>query len=317
MKIVVLDGHTLNPGDLSWDALAALGDLEVYDRSEADEVLERARDAEIVLVNKVRLGKGEINALPLLKYIGVLATGYDVVDVQAASRKGIPVTNIPAYGTKSVSQMVFALLLELCHQAAAHSNAVKRGEWSEREDFCFWNTPQIELDGKTIGIVGYGRIGNSTAEIAKAFGMNVIIHDLTAHDGGSSRGIEWVDFTTLLTKADVISLHCPLTPETRGIINKDSLGKMKRSSCLINTSRGPLVIEEDLASALNNGTIAGAGLDVLTIEPPLKDNPLFSAKNCIITPHIAWATVEARSRLMNMAVQNIKAYLGGRLVNTV
>ncbi len=317
MKIVVLDGHTLNPGDLSWDALAALGDLEVYDRSEADEVLERARDAEIVLVNKVRLGMGEINALPLLKYIGVLATGYDVVDVQAASRKGIPVTNIPAYGTKSVSQMVFALLLELCHQVAAHSNAVKRGEWSERKDFCFWNTPQIELDGKTIGIVGYGRIGNSTAEIAKAFGMNVIIHDLTAHDSGSSRGIEWVDFTTLLTKADVISLHCPLTPETRGIINKDSLGKMKKSSCLINTSRGPLVIEEDLASALNNGTIAGAGLDVLTIEPPLEDNPLFSAKNCVITPHIAWATVEARSRLMNMAVQNIKAYLGGRPINTV
>lgn len=313
MKIVVLDGYTLNPGDLSWEGLIELGDTIIYDHTPAELILERASGAEIVLTNKTPLTKEIIDALPDMKYIGVLATGYNVVDVAEAKEKGIVVCNIPAYGTASVSQMAFALLLELCQHVQNHCNAVKEGVWSNNRDFCFWNYPLVELAGKTMGIIGFGRIGQQTAKIADAFGMHVIYNSHTKRENG----FQYVELDELFATSDVISLHCPLFPSTQGIINQDSLKKMKSSAFLINTSRGPLIVEKDLADALNNGIIAGAALDVLSVEPPTADNPLLTARNCLITPHISWATKEARVRLMDIAIDNVRAWKIGNAMNVV
>lgn len=317
MKIVVLDGFTLNPGDLSWEKLKNLGELTVYERTAHDLIVERACEAEILFTNKTLLGEAVFSKLPKLKYVGVLATGYNVVDVAAAKSRGVTVTNIPTYGTASVGQMTFALLLELCHHVQDHSNKVRLGKWSECINFCFWDHPLIELAGKTMGVIGFGRIGQQTADIAAAFGMNVIGHDSVQSDQSKRMNFKWVELDELFKSSDVISLHCPLFPETKGIINKKSLSMMKKTAILINTSRGPLIVEQDLADALNDGVIAGAGIDVLSVEPPPKDNPLVTARNCLITPHIAWATFEARSRLMDIAAQNLKAFLEGNAMNVV
>jgi glycerate dehydrogenase len=322
MKIVVLDGYTLNPGDLSWHSLEELGDATIYERTPEERIIERASGAEIVLTNKTPLKAETLAKLPDLRYIGVLATGYDVVDIQAASRKQIVVTNVPEYGTKSVAQMVFALLLELCNKVQLHSDAVKRGEWARNPDWCFWKAPLIELAGKTMGIIGYGRIGEQVARIALAMGMNVVANRRSANKHHpfvdlKGQSFQWVDLQELLRISDVISLHCPLTQETKGLINKESLRLMKPTSFLINTARGGLVVDADLADALNHGVIAGAALDVLSKEPPGNDNPLLTAKNCLITPHIAWASKEARQRLLEIAVNNIQAFLEGKPVNVV
>ena len=317
MKIVVLDGFTLNPGDLNWEGLNALGEVTLYDRTPADKIIEMAKGFEIVITNKTPITRETIDALPEMKYIGLLATGYNVVDVDYAREKGIPVTNIPSYGTSSVAQMTFALLLELCHHVYQHSMAVMKGDWTNCRDFCFWNYPLVELAGKTIGVIGFGRIGQQVADIATAFGMNILANDQNKCDQSHRKNFKWAELDELLENSDVISLHCPLFENTRGIINKNTLGKMKKSAFLINTSRGPLVVEADLAEALNNGGIAGAGLDVLAVEPPKDDNPLLKARNCLITPHISWATREARARLMDIAVENIKSYLGGNPANVV
>lgn len=317
MKIVVLDGYTLNPGDLSWDAIMKLGNVTVYEHTPFGNIVERSKGAEILFTNKTPLGENEISQLDGLKYIGVLATGYNVVDIEAAKKRNIVVTNIPTYGTRSVAQMVFALLLEMTQHVQKHSDAVYSGEWTNCRDFCFWKHPLIELQGKTMGIIGFGRIGQNTADIAAAFGMNILGYDSYKSDQSDRTNFKWAELDELLHESDVISLHCPLFPETRGIINKVNLKKMKKTAFLINTSRGPLIADEDLAEALNNGVIAGAGLDVLSVEPPQKDNPLFSAKNCLITPHISWATKEARSRLMDIATENLEKFLAGCPVNVV
>ncbi len=316
MKIVVLDGYTLNPGDLSWEGLAAFGDLKVYDRTAPDEVVERSKNATVILTNKTPLTSEMLGQLPDLRYIGVLATGYNIVDTAAAKKRGIPVANAPAYSTYSVVQMTFALLLELCLHVKEHSDSVKVGQWSRSADFCYWNTPLTELAGKTMGIIGYGTIGKKVAEAASAFGMQVITvsHSRKQAEGSS---VKTVSLDGLLNEADVISIHCPLTPETRGLINSEHILQMKRSALLINTSRGPIVVEPDLADALNRDMIAGAGLDVLSVEPPLFDNPLIHAKNCIITPHIAWATREARTRLMQITIDNLAGFLSGKPRNIV
>lgn len=317
MKIVVLDGYTLNPGDLSWDGIKQYGDTVIYDYTPYDKTVERAKGAEIVFTNKTPLGEKELSQLPDLKYIGVLATGYNVVDIEAAKKRNIVVTNIPTYGTKSVAQMTFALLLELTQHVQRHSDAVFNGEWTNCRDFCFWKYPLIELEGKTMGIIGFGRIGQAVADIANAFGMKVIGYDIHRSDQSHRENFKWAELDDLLSESDVVSLHCPLFPETKGIINSETLMKMKKSAFLINTSRGPLVVDEDLAEALNNDVIAGAALDVLSVEPPKADNPLFRAKNCIITPHIAWATKEARTRLMQIAADNLGAFLKGEPVNVI
>ena len=317
MKIVVLDGYCLNPGDLSWDALHALGDVEVHDRTPAAQAGERARGAAIVLTNKTPLPADVLARLPELRYIGVLATGYSIVDVAAARAQGIVCTNIPTYGTASVAQFAFALLLELCHHVGAHSDAVRAAEWSRNPDWCFWNSPLVELAGKTMGIVGFGRIGRATAKIADALGMRVIANDALRENAPDYEGFRWADAEELLRTSDVVSLHVPLFPETKHMINECSLGWMKESALLINTSRGPLIHDHDLAAALNSGRIAGAGLDVLSVEPPAETNPLLSARNCIVTPHIAWATREARTRLMEIAVGNISAFLAGNTRNVI
>src|SRR5439155_3995323 len=308
MKIVVLDGFTLNPGDLSWDELKSLGDCEIRDRTPLEEVAKRAADAEIVLTNKAPVTRESILSLPKLKYIGVLATGYNIVDVAAARQRNIVVTNVPTYGTKSVAQMTFALLLELTQHVGHHAQTVRDGRWTRSPDFCYWDYPLIELDGLTMGIIGYGRIGQAVGELARAFGMKVIAH---------SRKQSSEELERLFRESDVISLHCPLTPETKHLVNTKRLGWMKPTAFLLNTSRGPLVDEAALAEALNAGRIAGAGLDVLSVEPPLADNSLFKAKNCFITPHIAWATRAARSRLMDAAVDNVRAVLAGKPKNVV
>lgn len=317
MKIVVLDGYTLNPGDLSWKEMEKFGDLTVYDRTPADQILERIGDAGIVYTNKTPLTKEIFENSPNIKFVGVLATGYNIVDIEAAKEKNIPVANIPTYGTYSVAQMTFALLLELCQHVQTHSDAVHRGDWSKSNDFCFWNFPLIELAGKTLGIIGFGRIGQQAAGIAEAFGMKVLAYDRYQGSRENSAVFRWAELDELLKKSDMVSLHCPLFPETKGIINKENLKKMKKTAFIINTSRGPLIKDQDLADALNEGRIAGAGLDVLSVEPPKGDNPLFSAKNCLITPHISWATKEARARLMDIAVQNLEAFINGRPVNVV
>ena len=316
MKIIILDGYTLNPGDLSWSGFENLGTLTVYDRTPVDKVVERIGDAEIVISNKTPITKETIEACPNIKYIGLLATGYNVVDIDAAKAKGIPVTNIPTYGTMAVAQFVFALLLEICHNVGHHSKVVSQGRWTESEDFCFWDYPLLELSGKTIGLIGFGRIGRATGKIAVALGMEVLACDEYECEDGRQIG-EYVELDYLLKNADVISLHCPLLPSTQGLINKENIAKMKDGAIIINTSRGPVIYEQDLADALNSGKIAAAGLDVVSIEPIKADNPLLKAKNCIITPHIAWAPKEARSRLMNIAVENLKAFIDGNAVNVV
>ena len=316
-KIVILDGHTINPGDLSWEVILQQGECTVYERTPKELVAERCRDAKAVLTSKAIFTREVMESLPKLSYIGVLATGYNVVDVQAARERGITVTNIPAYSTQSVAQMVFALLLQLCCHVKEHSDSVKSGAWSACEDFCYWNSPMIELAGKTLGIVGFGMIGQQTARVANALGMKVaaFVRQRKQVDGIDYQWIDSLD--ELLVRSDVISLHCPLTEDTNGMINAERLRLMKPSAFLINTARGPLIEENALADALNSKRIAGAALDVLGAEPPAADNPLFRAKTCIITPHIAWATKEARTRLINTAGENLKAYLEGSPVNTV
>jgi glycerate dehydrogenase len=316
MKIVVLDGFTLNPGDLSWSALEALGDCAIYDRTSPGLLVERAREAELVFTNKVVLGRAEFAQLPKLRYIGVLATGYNVVDVAVARERGIVVTNIPAYGTRSVAQMTFALILELTQHVGHHAQTVREGRWSESKDFCYWDFSLVELEGLTLGLLGFGRIGRAVAELALAFGMKVIAFD-PGVTSNVMTGVAFVDQETLFRQSDIISLHCPLTSENAGLVNAASLSHMKPTAFLINTSRGPLVKEADLADALNAGRIAGAGLDVLAVEPPLPDNPLLKAKNCLITPHISWATTAARRRLMDTAVNNLRAFIAGRAENVV
>jgi len=317
MKIVVLDGFTLNPGDLSWEELETLGEVTIHERTPPELILSRAEGAEIILTNKTPLRSEVIAQLPKLRYIGVLATGFDVVDLEAAKKQNVVVTNVPAYSSDSVAQMVFALLLELSIHVGEHSAAVRKGNWSACKDFCFWIHPLHELAGKTMGIIGYGRIGKRVAEIAEVYGMHVLIHDVVKVESNETGTPQWVELPELFRKSDVISLHCPLTADTQGMINKETLKLMKKSAFLINTARGKLIVEEDLAEALNKGMIAGAGLDVLSVEPPGKDNPLLQAVNCIITPHIAWATKEARIRLLRIAVDNIKAFLKGCPVNVV
>lgn len=317
MEISIVDGFTLNPGDLNWDEIAELGELKIYDRTKPDEIIERCQNSEIILTNKVPIDAEAINNLPNLKYIGVTATGYNIIDIEAAKERGIVVTNVPGYSTESVVQLTFALLTELCHRVQMHSDAVSSGKWSSSLDFSFWDYPLIELSGKTMGVIGFGGIGQRVADVAEAFGMKVIAHSRTETDQSKRKNFEWVDLDGLFSRADVISIHSPLTSKTEGLVNKDRLKTMKPSAFIINTARGPIIVEEDLAWALNNGVIAGAGLDVLSQEPPKGDNPLLQAKNCIITPHIAWASVEARKRLMGMIVENIKAYLAGSPIHVV
>ncbi|WP_137662784.1 D-2-hydroxyacid dehydrogenase [Enterococcus hulanensis] len=316
MKIVVLDGYTENPGDLSWDTLGRLGELTVYDRTPQDQVIERIGNAEIVLVNKVQMTKKIIEQTTSVKYIGVLATGYNVVDVDAAKAKGITVTNIPTYGTDGVAQYAIALLLELCHRIGDHSNTVSAGDWTNNPDWCYWNSPQMELAGKTLGIIGYGRIGQKVGAIASALGMNVLAND-RGKKQDTSAGAKLVDLDQLFKESDVISLHCPLFPETEGIINKENIAKMKDGVYIINDSRGQLINEADLRDALNSGKVGGAAVDVVSTEPIKMDNPLLEAKNMIITPHMAWASREARSRLMDIAVENVEKFQQGTPINVV
>jgi glycerate dehydrogenase len=316
MNIVVLDGYTLNPGDLDWAELRALGPCTVHDRTPADLTPARAATAEIVLTNKTVLGRDLIPRLPRLKYIGVLATGYNVVDTAAAQECGVTVTNVPNYSTRAVAQLTFALLLELAHRTGHHAQAVRAGRWSQCADFCFWDFPLLELDGLTIGLVGFGRIGRAVAELAAAFGMKVLVCTRTPPVPAPPR-IEFVELDALLCRSDVVSLHCPLTPETRHLINAARLARLKPGALLLNTGRGPLVDEAALAEALNTGRLAGAAMDVLSVEPPPADHPLLSAKNCVITPHFAWATCAARARLMKIAVANVRAFLAGTPQNVV
>lgn len=316
MKITVLDGYAANPGDLSWKEMEELGELTIYDRTSSSELMQRAKDAEALLTNKVVLDGHTLRALPKLKYIGVLATGYNVVDVKTAHDLGIVVTNIPAYSTDSVAQMVFAHILNITQRVGHYAEENRKGRWAANPDFCYWDTPLTELAGKTIGIVGLGHTGAATARIALAFGMKV--KAFTSKDTSSlPEGIEKASLDDIFSPADIVSLHCPLTETTKELVNADRLRQMKPSAILINTGRGPLVNEQDLADALNKGIIFAAGVDVLSTEPPKADNPLLSAKNCFITPHIAWATKEARERLMDIAVANVRAFLAGNPVNQV
>jgi glycerate dehydrogenase len=314
-RIVVLDGYALNPGDLSWDELRKLGELEVHDRTPAGEILSRSQSATALLTNKTPLRADTLNQLPTLRYIGVLATGYDIVDTAAAKGKGIAVTNIPTYGTDSVAQFSFALLLELCHRVQRHADHAAGDGWAKSPDWSYHLSPLVELAGKVLGVVGFGRIGQQTAAIGRAFGMRVIAHDPIVMQ--SPDGTELVGLEDLLRRADVVSLHCPLTADNRGLMNSERLRLMKPSAFLINTARGPLIVEQDLADALTAGTLAGAALDVLPVEPPVNGSPLMQAKNCIVTPHIAWATKEARSRLMDTAVENVRAFIAGKPQNVV
>jgi glycerate dehydrogenase len=317
MKIVVLDGYCLNPGDLSWDALRRFGEVEVFDRTALEDVGARLAGAAIALTNKTRLPAAILRHAVDLRYVGVLATGYDVVDVAAAHELGIVVTNIPTYGTASVAQFVFALLLELCHNVRLHADAVRAGEWTHNPDWSFWKSPLVELAGRTMGIVGYGRIGRQTGRIADAIGMKVIAADAVQKDPPDYPGFRWAGTEELLRESDVVSLHAPLLPETRGMIHAGTLALMKPTAILINTSRGPLVDAQALSDALNSGRLAGAALDVLAAEPPPADSPLLTARNCLVTPHIAWATREARSRLMQTAVGNVAAFASGQPRNVV
>lgn len=311
MKIVILDGYTENPGDLSWEGLERLGELTVYDFTRTEDIPSRIGDAEIVLTNKTPITAQTIAAKPKLRYVGVLATGFNVVDIHAAHERGIVVSNVPTYGTAAVAQYVFALLLELCHHVGHHNQAVQQGRWTSGRDFCFWDYPLIELAGKTMGIIGYGRIGRATAKIARAFGMKVAAYDAFAS------GEELVSLDELLAQSDVISLHCPLTSENTGLINRATLSQMKDGVILINTARGPLIQEADLREALLSGKVGGAALDVVSTEPIPEGHPLLGLENCLITPHIAWAPKESRQRLLDVAVENVAAFLQGNPINNV
>lgn len=313
MKIVILDAKALNPGDLSWEKFESLGELTVYQKTAPEETVERARDAEIIITNKVMLGKNELEQLPKCRYIGVLATGYNVVDIQEAAKRKIAVTNVPAYSTDSVAQLVFALLLENEHRVALH-NELAHGEWEKHDMFCLYSSPLYELSGKTFGIFGYGSIGMAVAKIANAFGMRVLVYSRTRKDDST---VEWVDEETLFRESDYLSLHCPLTPETDKLINAKRLSLMKKSAVIINTTRGGTVDEQAVADALKSGKLRAFCADVLSTEPPTAANPLLSAPNCIITPHIAWATIEARTRLMDEAFENAKAFAEGRKRNVI
>lgn len=316
MKIVVLDGYGLNPGDLSWKGMEALGELTVYDRTSPSELMERSEGAEALITNKTLITAENMEALPDLKYIGVLATGYNVVDIEAAKARGIVVTNIPAYSTSSVAQMVFAHILNITQRVGHYAEENSKGRWTNNADFCYWDTDLVELDGKKMGIVGFGNIGQATACIAQAFGMEVLLYT-SKEQSALPQGMRKVALDELFAESDVISLHCPLTTDTKEMVNAERLKLMKPGAILVNTGRGPLVNEQDLADALNEGRIAAAGLDVLSVEPANADNPLLGAKNCFITPHIAWATKEARTRLMQIAVQNLKSYQEGYIINNV
>ena len=319
MKIVVLDGYTLNPGDLDWAGLQKLGELTVYDRVEhsADAVVEAIGQAEIIYTNKTPLPREVLTAVPSVKFIGVLATGFNVVDVDCAKELGITVTNVPTYGTQAVAQFTLALLLEMCHRIGEHDVAVKSGQWTSCPDFCFWNHPLIELSGKTMGFIGFGRIGQATAKIAQAFGLNVLAFNRSQNPDMISGTCQYASLEDVLAKSDIISLHCPLTDQTQGIIDQSNIAKMKDDVMIINTARGPLIVEQDLKDALETGKVAAAAIDVASVEPILANNPLLSAKNCIMTPHIAWASKEARERLMNTTVENLEAYLDGNPINVV
>lgn len=320
MNIVVLDGYTENPGDLSWEALEALGHLTVMDRTDpGDEaaVIRRLKEADAAITNKTPITEAVLDACPRLRYIGVLATGYDCVDVKAAGARGIPVTNIPAYGSEAVGQFAIALLLEICHHIGAHDAGVHAGKWAKSPDWCYWDFPLTELSGKTMGVIGFGRIGQTTGRIAHAMGMRVLACLGHATEGMTSDFAVYTDRDTLLGASDVIALHCPLTPETRGMINRDTIGKMKDGVILINNARGGLIVEQDLADALNTGKVAAAGLDVVSSEPIRPDNPLLAARNCIITPHISWAARECRERIMRCAADNLRAWQKGEPVNVV
>ncbi len=316
MKIVILDGYTENPGDLSWSGLEALGELTVYDRTPPELVADRIGDAEIVILNKTPLPRKMLDRCPNVRYIGVLATGYNIVDVQAAKERGIPVCNIPTYGTDAVGQFAIAMLLEICHHVAHHDAAVHEGRWESCPDWCFWDYPLIELAGKTMGIIGFGRIGRTTGRIARALGMQVVAYDSAETDEGREIG-RYLPLEELFACSDVIALHCPLFPETEGLINRDTIAKMKDGVILLNNSRGPLIVEQDLADALNSGKVYAAGLDVVSTEPIHGDNPLLKAKNCLITPHISWAPKESRQRLMGIAVESLQAFLDGNPINVV
>ena len=319
MKIVVLDGYTENPGDLSWDALAQLGELTVYDRTDPQDealIIARMAGAELVFTNKTPITRAAIDACPRLRFIGILATGYNVVDCAYAREKGLPVSNVPAYGTASVSQFSIALLLELCHHIGHHDRAVHDGRWERCADWCFWDYPLIELEDKTMGIIGFGRIGQAEGRVARALGMRVLAYDIHPTDTGRELA-DYVDLDTLYARADVISLHCNLTPENTGMICKASIEKMKDGVLIVNNARGQLVNEADLAAALEAGKVAGAALDVVSTEPIRGDNPLLHAKNCILTPHISWAPIESRRRIMDCSVENARAFLKGTPVNVV
>lgn len=318
MKIVNLDGNTTNPGDLSWGGIPSLGEYTVYERTSAKQVIERAKGAEIMLINKTVITREMLEALrPELEYIGLQSTGYNVVDCAAAKELGITVCNIPSYSTKAVAQLVFAFILQIYNQVSLHSDAVRYGEWCACPDFCFWKSPLTELAGKTIGIIGYGAIGRRIARLADAFDMNILAYNPRPKDNGGVDGVKFVTLDELLINSDIVTCHCPLTPETTGLINDETLGKMKESAILINTSRGPVVDQKALADALNSGRIYAAGLDVLETEPPKPDNPLLTAKNCYITPHIAWAGKETRERLITILEENLRAYLDGHPQNVV
>ena len=318
MKIVVLDGYTENPGDLSWDSIAQYGELTVYDRTPYDEaeIIKRIGNAQVVFTNKCPISRSTIDACPDMKFISVLATGYNVVDVKYAGEKGVVVSNVPAYGTDAVAQAAIALLLEICNHVQHHSDEVHAGRWAKAPDWCFWDYPLIELSKKTLGIIGFGRIGQTTGRIAKALGMNVLATGSRETDAGKAIA-EYVGLDTLLSRSDVIALHCPLLPGTDKIINKDTIAKMKDGVIIINNSRGQLVNEQDLADALNSGKVLAAGVDVVSTEPIKEDNPLLTARNCLITPHISWAPKEARERIMQCSEENLKAFLNGKPQNVV
>jgi len=319
MKIVILDGYTENPGDLSWKGLEDLGELRVYDRTTGgdSQVIERIGDAEIVYTNKTPVSRAALEACSNVRFIGVLATGYNIVDVAAARERGIPVCNIPTYGTDAVGQFAIGLLLEICHHIGHHSAAVRDGRWTTNPDWCFWDYPLIELAGKTMGIIGYGRIGQATGRIAQALGMKVLAYDAYENPDLVNENCHYTDLETLFAESDVISLHCPPFPDTEGIINRENIAKMKDGVILLNNSRGPLIAEKDLAEALESGKVYAAGLDVVSTEPIKEDNPLLKAPRCIITPHISWAPKESRQRLMDIAVDNLVQFLDGNAVNVV
>lgn len=320
MKIVILDGYTENPGDLSWEGFERLGEVTLYDRTPVKDVKEienRIGDAEIVITNKTPLTREIIKACPQIRYIGALSTGYNIIDTETAREQGILVSNIPAYGTDAVAQFTFALLLDICHHAAHHSQAVHEGRWSSCADFCFWDYPLMELAGKTIGIVGFGRIGQAVGRLANAFGMKVLAYAVHRRLELETDVCRYTELEELFAQSDIISLHCPLFPATEGLVNKESISRMKDGVVILNTGRGPLIVEQDLADALNCGKVYAAGLDVVSTEPIRKDNPLLTAKNCLITPHITWASKESRQRLMDTAVRNLESFLAGKPMNVV